>query len=296
MVDHQFEKIAATGSPDCDYTSMVTWHAAIQGESNTVHIGVLASSDEIEQHFDEFVKKKEYDYTWCDFLLITEAGEILASYIGQQWEVHTPDVHQAFRRPLEDPERYRSVAREYIQRQFDELDKEFDRSEVQVIIQTLSQKFAEMVARNPLVLNELEWRDMERMLAEVFRGIGFGVRLTPPSKDGGKDVILTCIVSGNEHSYIVEIKHWRSATKVGSTAIKTFFDIVVREKRNAGVFLSTYGYTSSAIRVLTEVERHKITLGEKEKIVSLCKTYLDAGQGLVVPPELLPRVLLDETI
>ena len=67
MVDHQFEKIAATGDPDCDYTSMVTWHAAIQGESNTVHIGVLASSDEIEQHFEEFVRKKEYDYTWCDF-------------------------------------------------------------------------------------------------------------------------------------------------------------------------------------------------------------------------------------
>jgi hypothetical protein len=239
MVEYRFETIATTGGPHPHYTSMDVWHAAIQGDSCAVHIGVLTSSEEIEQNFAAFVERKEYDYSWCDFILITEAGEILASYIGQQWEVHTADVHQAFRMPVRDPERYKIVARDYIQRQFDLLDREFDRAEVQTIITAVSQKFAEMVTRNPLVLDQLEWRDMERMMAEVFRGIGFQVELTPPAKDGGKDVILMCIVSGSVHSYIVELRHWRSAKRVGPNAIRHFLDVIIKENRHAGVFLPT---------------------------------------------------------
>jgi hypothetical protein len=41
------------------------------------------------------------------------------------------------------------------------------------------------------MLDHLEWRDLERMMARVMEGLGFKVTLTPPSKDGGKDLILT---------------------------------------------------------------------------------------------------------
>src|SRR5215213_2504038 len=65
-----------------------------------------------------------------------------------------------------------------------------DTTEIQRILEVVSRRFAELVAKNPRRLDELEWRDLERMLAEVFNGIGFSVELTPGSKDGGKDIIL----------------------------------------------------------------------------------------------------------
>lgn len=58
-----------------------------------------------------------------------------------------------------------------------------------------------MVARNPNVLNHLEWRDLERLVAELFDGLGFQARLTPSAKDDGKDVVLTCEVSGSLSEY-----------------------------------------------------------------------------------------------
>ena len=46
------------------------------------------------------------------------------------------------------------------------------------------------IACAPEQLYNLEWRDTERVIAELFEGIGFNVTLTRCSKDGGKDIIL----------------------------------------------------------------------------------------------------------
>lgn len=292
----KFETIMTKTGDHCDYSSLETWEASLESDSDTIHIGVLGADYAIQDRLNEFIKRKEYQYSYCDFILITESGEILASYIGEQWEIHTEDLNQAFRKPIEDPENYRRVAFEFIRERFDELDNEFDRSEVQQLIKGISQKFAEIVATNPSALDELEWRDIERLLAEVFDGIGFSVELTPPSKDGGKDIILQCFVSGKKHSYIVEVKHWRSHTKVGGSAIKDFLSVIVKENRDAGLFLSTYGYSSNAFEAISEIERHRLRLGQNEKVVSLCKTYVDSASGLVVSPDLLPTVLFNGTI
>ena len=86
------------------------------------------------------------------------------------------------------------------------VDQEGLSAEIKTILRIVSCKFARLIAENPHVLDELEWRDVERTIAEVFEGLGFSTRLTPPSKDGGKDVVLECIVEGQRTQYIVEIK------------------------------------------------------------------------------------------
>jgi restriction system protein len=63
---------------------------------------------------------------------------------------------------------------------------------VQLLIQSISHEFAQLVARHPETLDYLEWRDLERMMARVMEGLGFKTTLTPPSKDGGKDLVLIC--------------------------------------------------------------------------------------------------------
>jgi sulfur transfer protein SufE len=47
------------------------------------------------------------------------------------------------------------------------------------------------------VLEELEWHDLERTVADIFDGLGFLVTLTPPRKDGGKDIILDQLSRSN---------------------------------------------------------------------------------------------------
>ena len=91
--------------------------------------------------------------------------------------------------------------------------KNEDVSPVVRAVQFLSRTLARLIARNSRALDEIEWRDLERLLAEVFEELGFDVELTPSSKDGGKDLVLSCLICGHGRKYFVEVKHWRSGNE-----------------------------------------------------------------------------------
>lgn len=163
------------------------------------------------------------------------------------------------------------------------------------ITKALTNLFVARIVANPLFLSQLEWREVEKLVADLFNGLGFMVTLTPPGKDGGKDVILEYRISGETRSCIVEVKHWRSSSKVGEKKVKSFVEVVVSEKHDSGLFLSTYGFTHSAFASLTEIERCRLRVGSKQKIYSLCRTYLKAKEGLWMPPDTLEPTLYEET-
>jgi restriction system protein len=176
-------------------------------------------------------------------------------------------------------------------------DKEEDvKNEIYSIFKSASKAFIEAIANNPRALDLLEWRDLERLLAEAFEGIGFSVTLTPPSKDGGKDLVLEYEVAGNKKSYIVEVKHWRSGNRVGEASVSSFLDVIVKEKHEGGIFISTYGYTRTAFESLTKIQRKKLKFGAEPKIVSLCNTYVRINDGLWSPEMNIQDALFDNTI
>lgn len=168
-------------------------------------------------------------------------------------------------------------------------------AEVRMILRAMSKKFALLIAQNPRALDEIEWRDIERTIAEVFDGLGFLARLTPPSKDGGKDVVLECTVSGQRAEYLVEIKHWRAGSRVGGGALRSFLNVIARESSQGGLFLSTYGYCDNAFEQLSAIDRQKLRFGTEEKVVALCRTYEKAVSGIWTPPENLAEVLYEGT-
>lgn len=177
-----------------------------------------------------------------------------------------------------------------------EVEDDFKKLSIENIIKYTSKVFAEKIVEDPDLLMKLEWRDLERMVAELFEGLSFSVTLTPPAKDGGKDIVLECVNKGTNESYIVEIKHWRSKQRVGSDAIKEFLSVICKEKRVSGLFLSTYGFTDNAFEGLTEIERKIIRFGDEQKIINLCKSYLKVKSGIWSPMDNLERIITDSTV
>ncbi|WP_062288317.1 restriction endonuclease [Nostoc piscinale] len=177
---------------------------------------------------------------------------------------------------------------------FPELERGTKHSPIVAAITNLSKQLARLIANDPRGLEDIEWRDMERMLAAVFQGLGFDVTLTPSSKDGGKDLVLECIVKGDKCSYLVEVKHWRSGQRVGKRYISNFINVVARENRDGGLYLATYGYSSDAFAALTEVERQSIKLGVDKKIISLCRTYIKSESGIWLAPSMLSDLLFED--
>ncbi|WP_052248557.1 restriction endonuclease [Chryseobacterium taiwanense] len=176
-----------------------------------------------------------------------------------------------------------------------EIESNLNTHEYEDIIKIVSKTFIEKIAEDSNFLLKIEWRELEKTIAELFEGLAFDVILTPPSKDGGKDIILEIIKKGIPHKYIVEIKHWKSKQMVGQKSVKEFLKVICNEKRESGLFLSTYGFTSNAFEGLTELERKKIRFGDEEKIVSLCKTYLKVKSGIWTPLQDLQEVLFEQT-
>jgi len=154
------------------------------------------------------------------------------------------------------------------------LEEKEKESVVVKILKECTQRIIMAILNDPDLLEDLEWLDMERTVAELFRGLGFKVELTPSSKDGGKDVVLELEEINKKKTYVIEVKHWRSGQKVGKSAVDKFVKIVVKENRTAGLFLSTYGVSSGVVESLTKIERKKVKFGDKEKIISLCETYI----------------------
>lgn len=177
-----------------------------------------------------------------------------------------------------------------------EIENDINKLEIEEILKVVSHRFAYLVAKDPDNLYKIEWRDLERMIAEVFEGIGFKVELTPSSKDGGKDIVLSCNVLGKSKSYIIEIKHWRSGIRVGQSAVRDFLNVIIQERRDSGLYLSTFGYCNNAFESISEIEKQKICFGEKEKIVSLCKTYTRMASGIWSPTQNLSEILFENAI
>jgi hypothetical protein len=167
---------------------------------------------------------------------------------------------------------------------------------IQLLIRSLSHEFATLVAEDPECLEHLEWRDLERVMARVMEGLGFKVTLTPPSKDGGKDIILVCNVTDGEASFIIELKHWRSGKRVGKDDVSNFMQVMVAENRSGGLFLSTSGYGADSFEGLTEITRQRLRFGDRTKVVLLAQTYVKACSGLWTPPTELPEVLFEATM
>ena len=81
-------------------------------------------------------------------------------------------------------------------------------SPVEFIVREAMRTLAGEIARNPDSLNQIEWRDLERVLREVFEELGFDTELTRPGKDGGFDLKLTCVEDQITSTFLVEVKHW----------------------------------------------------------------------------------------
>jgi hypothetical protein len=164
------------------------------------------------------------------------------------------------------------------------------------LMDQLARNIIRVIAQNGGQLRHVEWRDLERVLATVFDGLGFDAELTPSSKDGGKDIILTCIERGARRQYVVEVKHWVSGKAVGGSYLKKFLDVIVSGKHDAGLFLSTSGFARNAQESVEHFEHRRMRVGGADKVIRLCQMFVLGESGLWLADRSPTTVLFDSTV
>lgn len=164
------------------------------------------------------------------------------------------------------------------------------------VIQTMAETLCRLVAQDADALEQIEWRELERIIAVALDAIGFTVELTPGSRDGGKDVVANCVVHNNKHTYYVEIKHWKRGDRPGPNHVSDFVELNVGDETDGGLFLSSSGFTKAVYGQVGEISKQRVHLGEREKIVSLCQHFVRKKEGVWYPTQALPELLFADTV
>ena len=148
-----------------------------------------------------------------------------------------------------------------------------------VIVET-SKRFARLIAKDPSFLDRLEWRDLERLIANICEELGFDAELGPGSGDGGKDVVLSFRdADGARKTYLVEVKHWKGR-KVGAPTVDLFIRVVHRSKASGGIFVSTSGFCETVLEVETRATSTTLHLAGANSVVAICDTFVRKEAGL----------------
>jgi len=168
-------------------------------------------------------------------------------------------------------------------------------SRLEVIVRTAMKAIALEIAENPKCLRDVEWRDLERVMREVFERLGFRTELTRSGKDGGFDLRLESDECGETIVFLVEVKHWlASGKKPGSKVLSALVDVVAKaEESTKGLLVSSSGFTGNVLSGRTEVEQHTVKIAGQNKIVSLCQNYLESIEGIWLPTTELSEMLLE---
>jgi hypothetical protein len=174
-----------------------------------------------------------------------------------------------------DTQRY-ETALEWLFGDIEPLDEENRPRGVTYIARVAMRDIVRKIAENPDELLGMEWLDLERALFEALHGLGYSVRRTRSTKDGGYDLDVEI----EDRRFLVEVKHWSAPDRVGPEAIKRFAEVVLREQAFGGLFLSSSGYTSTVAAARLEVSRVPIMLGDSRKMLSFCRSFVLSEGGV----------------
>ena len=131
-------------------------------------------------------------------------------------------------------------------------------------------------------VNQLDWEEMQELVAGLLRAMGYKTRISPSGSDRGKDIVASPDGLGFEDPRIVvEVKH-RTAS-MGSQEIRSFLG--GRHDNDKGLYVSTGGFTKDA-RYEAERGRIPVTLMDLDDLVtSLLEHYekMDIDMQRLVP-------------
>lgn len=146
--------------------------------------------------------------------------------------------------------------------------KEEESEELDIIKEEIKDKAREFIKDK---VSDLDWEDMEQLVAGLLRAMGYKTRITPRGPDRGRDVIASPDGLGLEDPrIIVEVKHRKG--QMGSSALRSFTGGL--RSRDKGLYVSTGGFSKEA-KYEAERSTVPITLIDIDSLVDLIIQYYD---------------------
>ena len=115
-----------------------------------------------------------------------------------------------------------------------------------IAVENTNQKILERLRVDPEEFWALPSRKFEEIVAELLKGMGYDVDLTPLSKDGGFDMYAAKRDKVGLFLFLVECKRYVPPHKVGVQVIRSLYGVVQQKSANAGIVATTSFFTKGA--------------------------------------------------
>jgi len=120
---------------------------------------------------------------------------------------------------------------------------------------------------------QLDWDDMQHLVAGLLRAMGYKTQVSPAGPDRGRDIVASPDGFGFENPRIVvEVKH-RTGSQMGSQDIRSFLG--GRHANDKGLYVSTGGFTKDA-RYEADRATIPLTLMDVDDLVKAVVEYYDS--------------------
>ena len=116
--------------------------------------------------------------------------------------------------------------------------------------------------KNQTYLLALSPKAFEDAIAKMYRHLGYEVRQTPYSNDGGRDAVA--VKDGARYS--IECKHYNKSKPIGRPDLQKFFAAMKEDRARKGFFITTSRFTRTAIEY---GRKNNIELIDLERLLSL---------------------------
>jgi len=119
-------------------------------------------------------------------------------------------------------------------------------------------------------LQNINPRDFEYLVERLYYKMEYETELTPPQKDGGRDIIAKKLKPAKRETLLVECKRYKGS--IGIRIARQLLGVVSSEKANKGVLITPGNLTRDAIKFSKQNPRIELIGGEE--LVSLLNEYL----------------------
>ena len=134
------------------------------------------------------------------------------------------------------------------------------------------------IAQEPMSMHELSPREFEKIIAELFKKLGYEVELTKQTRDGGVDIYIAEKTDLGKFLFLVECKHYAPNRPVGIEVIRNVYGVLGMNKRKptGGIIATTSHFAKGVREEIVELNlEHRISLHDFEYISELlAKAYL----------------------
>lgn len=155
-----------------------------------------------------------------------------------------------------------------------ELDEKTVEENINIELIAINDELIRYLSKHPNLLYEISPYKFEELVARIFEDMGYEVKLTPRSRDGGRDIFAIVKIKPNlELLTIIECKRFNPNHKIGLDIVERFL-YVLREKDKANLgLIATTSYFTSEARKHENNYKYLLRLSDFDKIREWLSAY-----------------------